>query len=178
MHFFVEGATDAELIRAVVLPRLGIVNTSEQDLAVETYASRDPKKNAGVFCTLLKQGYDCYILADLDTSACITDAKTRLLKTNFVFTGRQRPADLQRRIIIVCPEIEAWYLAGLPPDNILNFSVASHTDAVTKERFKNLCQQHGVDYWVALRQILKEYDWNLAKTRNRSLNYFATRLGL
>ncbi|MCX7926245.1 MAG: hypothetical protein N2554_10605 [Fimbriimonadales bacterium] len=100
------------------------------------------------------------------------------MKEHFDFKGLRRPPDLQRRILVVCPEIEAWYLAGVVSNNSLGVPIYSSTDSLTYEEFKRLCQRLGRGEEEVYRQILNEYDWNLAKTRNRSLHYFATRLRL
>lgn len=177
-RFFVEGPRDADFLKKVVLPRLNVATLEELDESVITYSGVEATKNAGFFCASLQQGYKSYILIDLDSSPCVTAAKQHALKKRFNFKGLRRPPDLERKVFVVCPEIEAWYLAGVPSNNSLGIPVYSSTDDLTKERFEQICRQIGENSIDVVLKILDDYDWNLAKTRNRSLNYFAIRLGL
>lgn len=59
---------------------------------------------------------------------------------------------------MVCPEIEAWYFAGVVSNNSLGILAYSSTDNLTYEGFKKLCQQLGRGEEEMYQQILKEYD--------------------
>ncbi len=175
--FLVEGAVDETFIKEVVLPLLPPRPVPAQ---VQLFAERDSKGNAGVLHTALQQGFDTYILTDLNNSPCITAAKTKCLRNNFRFKGSQI-SEFMPIVLVACPEIEAWYLAGLPSANPFSVAPPHSTDALTKEQFNALLgdqlPQDGLRL-PFLRQLLEYYDWQLARTRNQSLAYFARRLEL
>lgn len=88
----------------------------------------------------------------------------------------------QDKIIVVERTIQAWYLAGLSPDNRLRIKVPRDIDLYNKQRFVQLIQptlsRSGGSIVETRIQILEEYDWELALSRSRSLRYFAMRLGM
>ncbi len=178
--FMVEGAEDALFLEKVLFPRL-----TEMPLPPEIirFAQRRPQHRAEIFYKHISQGYEAYILADLNSAPCVTEAKQRVIKEQFNnFKGlRVRHLQIERRIIIVCPEIEAWYLAGLRNDNPFGIQTSQTTDSLTKEKTDelvgNLIGSLG-GRLLFMRAVLNDYDWELAKTRNQSLRYFAGRLGL
>jgi len=71
-------------------------------------------------------------------------------------------------------EIESWYLAILDDGKCKEFGVPSfRTDDVTKEQFNGLIPKKfdsGIDF---MREILKSFDIEIAKRKNRSFKYFA-----
>jgi len=108
---------------------------------------------------------DYILVTDMDTP-CVTAKKKKIQR-------RFRNVD-EDRIMVVRKEIESWYLAILDDGKCKEFGVPSfRTDDVTKEQFNGLIPKKfdsGIDF---MREILKSFDIEIAKRKNRSFKYFA-----
>lgn len=117
-----------------------------------------------------KSKHNYLFLSDLDIDKfdCITSRKEKRINT---YDGLE-----SSKIIIVKAEIESWYLAGV--DNTLpqfkNFDIPDNTESVTKEEFDLMMEEY--DKEDILMEISKSYDFNLAKKRNSSFNYFINKI--
>jgi predicted solute-binding protein len=79
-------------------------------------------------------------------------------------------------MIIVVAEIESWYIAGLKKEKAIEWKIEEieKTELVTKEVFNQLYFKRFNSRLDFMQEILKEYDYELAKERNASFNYFFT----
>ncbi len=169
IYFFVEGMDDEIFIKQTLFPKL-----IDYSIRIIKYAQNTALKNAQYVRAIRNQaGCEYLILADKDRVPCISGRKQQVIER---FDSRVE----QQHIVIVETTIEAWYLAGLPPKNPLKIEVPLTTDTVDKDRFASLAkhlQKRKTLLEIKL-SILEHWDWELALKRNRSLNYFAHRLGL
>lgn len=170
----VEVADDKRFVEQIVLPRL---HTWSQKL-VREYSQIGNRGLATIVQGFTRSGWDYLILGDKDAYPCISQRKSSLAER---FGGVP-----QDRIIVVERTvertIEAWYLAGLSPNNRLRIEVPRDIDLYNKQRFVQLIQpilgKSGGSIVEIKIQILEEYDREFALNRSRSLQYFASRLGI
>ena len=79
------------------------------------------------------------------------------------------------RVLIVCKEIESWYLAGLTDNDCKKMGIAdslNDTDHLSKEQFLGLMPGRfgsKTDFMLAILQV---FDHETARARNRSFRYF------
>ena len=79
------------------------------------------------------------------------------------------------RVLIVCKEIESWYLAGLTDNDCKKMGIPdslNDTDHLSKEKFLGLMPERfgsKTDFMLA---ILDLFDLDTARSRNRSFRYF------
>ncbi len=169
LFLFVEGRDDWLFIQRILLPRLG-----HNRCRINTYAESGKDEIVRIVRSIRKQGGNEYIvLADKNKAPCISKRKEQVIK-------RFDDEIEQQYIIIVETTIEAWYLAGLPPENSLKIDVPSITDSIDKSQFENLTEhlrKRRKSSEIKL-SILELWDWDWALKRNRSFNYFVQRLGL
>ena len=117
----------------------------------------------------------CIGVADIDSAPCISKRKQEKQREEFKSLDKNR-------IIIVVKEIESWYLAGLDDKacrklEITNFDI---TDSITKSRFDHLWHRSkkfdsDIDF---MQELLKAFDIETAKRKNKSFGYFAEKYGL
>jgi len=169
--FLVEGFTDQLFLQHVILPALaGKYDHIEQP---RTYQGDRPTDRRGLFRSWSRRG-NSYVLADRNPSPCISAAKERLRR------GFDN-AHVEHCTIIVVPEIEAWYAAGIGSQFCQqhNITIPTDTSHLDKNAFAKLLQKANLSLDLDFRmEILKQYDLMLARTRNASLDYFCQRIGL
>ena len=159
---WVEGDSDRRLFEAVVKPRL---EAADVEVLVLTYRQRKTDEVNRKLLSMARQRFKRLFLTDLDSAPCITDRKEK---------AKDRYASLEdKEIIVVCPEIESWYLAGLSTEGAaaLKMKPPSSTDRVTKqdlERMRPARLDSQLDFLV---ELLKYFDWSTACQRNRSFAY-------
>ena len=79
------------------------------------------------------------------------------------------------KVFIVCYEIESWYLAGLTNSAKQKLKIKknfNHTDTLTKEFFISTMPSQfksKIDYMI---EILKNYDYDFARDKNKSYSLF------
>ncbi len=171
LYLFVEGVDDERLIDGVVRPR---VEAFIDHLTVVRYAQETTAKSTG-YLRALKRSADneIFVLADRDKAPCITRRKEQVIERF------NQEIDF-KQIIIVETTIEAWYLAGLATDNPLKIAIPTTTDSIDKQKFEQMTRhlrRRFTPQQIKV-NILNCWDWDLALARNRSLLYFAQRLGL
>jgi len=166
----VEGPSDSRFFDKVVKPefereydKVRIVKYSEmrKELVIELIDE-------------FKANDDHYIcVGDVDKAPCISAKKQEMREGKF----EDVPDD---RIVIVVKEIEGWYLAGLNDDSCkrFGFSPLSSTDKTGKGRFKKLQRVKFSSDKNFMLEILKSFDIETAKCKNKSFKYFAEKYGL
>lgn len=166
----VEGADDRRFVEQIVFPRLH----SWSQRIVKEYAQLSRPELEAIIRVYNISGWNYFILGDKDASPCISQRKSSLSER---FGGVP-----QDKIIVVERTIEAWYLAGLSPDNHLRIEVPRDIDSCNKQKFEQVAQpirkKSGDTILQIKNRLLEEYDWQLALNRSRSLRYFATKLGI
>ena len=113
-----------------------------------------------------------YIFArDFNDSPCITAKKERI-------TGEFKQIT-EDKIIVVVKEIESWYLAGLDENTSKKVGIRKKirtANRITKEEFNQLIPKN-MPRIEFMRNILENYDVEIAKRRNRSFGYFLNKWG-
>lgn len=134
--------------------------------------AQEPTKKITNFLKSIKAMNSHYLfLCDINDSSCVT-AKKQHIKREY---KKIIKAD---RIIILIKEIESWYLAGLGDKYLkeLGIKVFRKTDNITKEQFNNLMPRKFDSRVDFMSEILKRFSVETAKKKNKSFNYFMSKL--
>ncbi len=117
----------------------------------------------------------CIGVADIDSASCISKRKQEKQREEFKSLDKNR-------ITIVVKEIESWYLAGLDDKACRELEIAKFdtTDSITKNRFDHLWRRNRkfdsvIDF---MQEILKAFDIETAKQKNKSFRYFVKKYRL
>ena len=77
--------------------------------------------------------------------------------------------------MVVCREIESWYLAGLNDDSRRKIKIRrrfNKTDSISKEQFDRMMPERFVSRIDFMQEIMKLFDRETASTKNTSFEYF------
>ncbi|MCY3684239.1 MAG: hypothetical protein OXH16_22825 [Gemmatimonadetes bacterium] len=109
---------------------------------------------------------DYIFVADMDESPCVTAKKERITS--------QFEKLSEDRILVVCREIESWYLAGLNDDSCSEIDIRTikNTDRISKEQFNRMMPEKFVSRIDFMQEIMKLFDLETASTKNTSFEYF------
>jgi hypothetical protein len=167
LYLLVEGDDDERFANRVVIPRL----SSHYDyLQSWKYAQQKREKVDAFLRSIKAMGADYFLLADIDEHHCFPEKRKAVL---------QKFAELSHeQTLIVVREIESWYLAGLPADNLWGLKVPADTSDVSKEQFDAAIPKAFDSRIDCMIEMLKLFDLNTAGARNASFDYFARRCGL
>lgn len=166
---WVEGDTDHRFFEKVVRPQLSPVY---DQVLVLMYRQKKTSNINKLLTAMSHQGFAHLFIADMDAAPCVTVRKTKL---------RERyPTVEDDEIIVVCREIEGWYLAGLTGEgaSALKIAVSNATDQVTKEILAAQRPRHIDSQLYFLIELLKYFDVTTACSRNQSFSYLRRKLGL
>ena len=126
---------------------------------------------------------DSLLVADLDQSPCVTDRKKRVFSTFRTLernVGAVASFQSPTEVLIVCKEIESWYLAGLSDAGCKRIGIStsfSNTDHITKEQFDEIMPSGFKTRVAFMEAILKSFDLETARSKNRSFQYFMRKHG-
>ena len=128
---------------------------------------------------------DLIIVADLDESPCVTDRKERIPSGFRSLSAGQSPGQptgpfSSTRILIVCREIESWYLAGLNDEECKRLGLTTtidNTDRISKEQFLDLMPDRFDSKSEFMLEILRVFDHETARSKNSSFRYFMQKYG-
>ena len=126
---------------------------------------------------------DLVIVADMDESPCVTDKKERILssfRSLSAGTGRSTELSSSTRILIVCREIESWYLAGLNDEECERLGLTTtidNTDRISKEQFLSLMPHRYNSKAEFMLEVLRVFDHETARSKNTSFRYFMQKYG-
>ncbi len=171
LFVFVEGADDERFAKLLLVPALLARWDHVQTIP---YASRQNKWEwvSRVIASIRSMPADYWLLADRNSEPCVSAAKSRI---KHAIRGLD-PA----RVLVVAPEIEAWYAAGVPArhQKRLGLERTGRTVELTKEQFEPLMPKRyrGAADWKV--EILKVFVVSEARKRNGSFAYAAGKLGL
>jgi len=167
-YIFVEGKTDKIFIENIILKNISI---SYSKIIVMPYSEKQDEIKK--FIRSLKNNY--FILCDLDShgdkniNASIRKARKKEDFGNIL--------NLQN-IFVVIEMIEAWYLAGLNQTftNQKKLPYEINTEILDKNKLKP--NNKSLITIEIQEDIFKNYNLQLAITRNQSLNYFVNKYSL
>lgn len=162
LWLWVEGPDDERFARYVLEP---LLKQRYDQIDIVQYAERSKKYVDSLMKSIEAMGADYLLLGDKDKSPCITGAKERICK--------QYRSVSWERIVVVLPEIEGWYVAGLDDASwqALGLGPRVHSDSVNKERFDDIVGGKK-EHISAMVEILKSYNSVTAKRHNLSFAYF------
>ena len=126
---------------------------------------------------------DSLLVADLDQSPCVTHRKMRILSTFRTLernVGAVASFHSPTEVLIVCKEIESWYLAGLSDAGCKRIGIStsfSDTDHITKEQFDEIMPSGFKTRIAFMEAILQSFDLETARAKNRSFQYFMRKYG-
>lgn len=112
-----------------------------------------------------------FVLKDINNAPCVTTRKNGIKRK---YGDR---VDI-RKIVIIIKEIESWYLAGLSDRscNELKISTFRDTDNITKEKFNQLIPKKFDSRIDFMTEILKRFSVEIARKKNKSFNYFMSKI--
>ena len=172
LYIFVEGDRDEDFFERIVKPRL--VDRYNKIIIIK-YAQKRIEYINSYIRSILSMNANYIFIADIDNSPCKT-AKKEELKKRF-------PNLEKDKIIIVVKEIESWYLAGLDEKACKKLGIRcfDNTDSITKEDFKHIysnsihSKRPEIDFYL---NIIKNYNINIAKRKNRTFGHFCSKFSI
>lgn len=164
---FVEGPDDERFVKFVVTPL--VLNTYDQ-VIIKKYAN-EKKGTIKQYVKAFRKNnmFDYYFTRDMDAETCVEKRKKSL-----------KFGQDESKVIIVCREIESWYLAGLDQSQCKTLRVTHHrnTESVSKEQFDKLIPPRTASRTAFLIQVLTRFSLKAAKSQNTSFRYFAGKLNI
>ena len=163
-----EGNDDERFFERVIKP---IFEKKYDSVRSWLYAQKQTKTVKNLLRSIKAMGSDYFFWGDINSLPCMTAKKNRITK--------RYGAGLDiNNIIIVVKEIESWYLAGLDDKarKELGIRTFSNTDNITKEKFEELIPKKFDSRIDLMMEILKRFSVETAKQKNRSFNYFMSKV--
>jgi len=155
LFLFVEGPDDERFVRN---------HYRNRNIKPINYACMSSKTVNNMLKAIKSSNSSYLFLAD-------SDGATSIIKKQKVINKYSECENSQ--IVIVCFEIESWYLAGLNRQDSQKLGVKfiSLTDAVTKEQFNSMIpkKMSRLDF---LLELLRKFDNDVASQRNTSYRSF------
>ena len=164
LFIFVEGDDDERFFDRLIRPIYEHIYDYVQHWK---YSQQKLKKINGFLNSIDAMQADYIFVADMDDSPCVTDRKEQI-KSQFKKLS-------ENRILVVCREIESWYLAGLNDDARRQIKIRrsyNNTDRISKEQFDRMMPQKFVSRIDFMQEIMKLFDRETASSKNTSFEYF------
>ncbi len=163
LFILVEGDDDERFFDRVIIPLYEQICDHVQ---IWKYSQQKLKKVNGFLNSIHAMQADYIFVADMDDSPCITAKKERI-------TSQFKKLS-EDRILVVCREIESWYLAGLNDDSCSEIDIRTikNTDRISKEQFNRMMPQKFVSRIDFMQEIMKLFDRETASSKNNSFKYF------
>ncbi len=164
LYIWVEGRYDDLFFDRVVRP---LLEGRYDWVQVVQYAEEEPEWRRSYIRNIQSRQDASYIyVTDLNAAPCVT------AKKDDVRGGMRQLEDA--RVLVVVPEIEAWYLAGLNAEHSARLGIGElvATDQITKEEFTRL-RPRGFNFDLAfMLEILDCFSVEAARAKNASFDYF------
>ena len=163
LFIFIEGNDDERFFEKIIVPKL---KEKYNALQILKYAKVKNKKIDSFLKSVKAMGAEYIYATDINLAPCVTAKKQETL-------NKLKNID-DDRIIVVIKEIESWYLAGLDGENSrkLGISPCNNTNNYTKEQFNGLIPIKFDSRTDFMQEILKYFQVEIAKQKNRSFRYF------
>ena len=168
---FVEGFEDEMFMTRIFRPRL---ETQYSHVYIHQYAQRSSEQiraHTRSLAKLAEKGHLFFLFADSEQGRCIRKVRQEIAEHYEI---------PESQVLVVRPEIEAWYCAGVPDSNKFKVQLPPTVDDISKEAFARLFgkRAQGSERKLLLSEVLDVYDWDLALQRSSSLRYCALKLGI
>ncbi len=169
LFIWVEGLDDLRFFNRIICPSFEM----KYDLVeVVPYANLKKEKINNYIRSIEAMDADYMYVTDINDAPCITFRKEG---------KKEKFSNLhENKIIVVIKEIESWYLAGLDEACSKKCGIRSFntTDTIVKEEFDNVIPKKfsssRIDF---MQEILKYFDLEVAKQKNKSFSYFLEKHG-
>lgn len=168
LHLFVEGGDDKIFFDNIIVPKV----LGYQTIETVEYAKKSLQQIDDYMHNIIARNGEYWYFTDLNSALCITAKKDRV---------KQSIKNIDPdKIIIVKPEIESWYYAGLSEAyfqqlGVTNYHKFKNTDYLTKEKFNQSIPKKYQDSRINFMQKILEYyqiDIVTENQTNKSLAYF------
>ncbi len=162
-YVFVEGDDDERFFRRILCSRL---EKHYDRVQIVKYAQMEKRKIRKFIHTLERKSTEYVLVRDLDRYPCVTALRNQI-------AGRYGIGD-EQRIVVVIPEIEAWYVAGIEREilrQIAGVRRLAIPPRVTKQWF-NIIIPQSIPRSVFMNRIIERFDPSLAQRRSESFRYF------
>ena len=184
LYVLLEGYDDVRFFEGVIEP----IFAEQYDYVHFWTYSQQKKEKVNDFLNSIRAMQtdglaDSLLVADLDESPCVTDRKERVFSTFRALEGNVGAVAsllFATEVLIVCKEIESWYLAGLSDTSCQRIGISvsfSSTDQITKEQFDRLNPGRFKTRIQFMEAILQSFDLETARSQNRSFQYFMRKYG-
>jgi hypothetical protein len=174
LYIWVEGPDDKEFFDKVIKPRFER-KYGRGKVHIRQYSEMKNEEVISLIKGLKARGHDCIGVADINKAPCVSERKREKQGEEF------RDID-EDKIVIVVRKIESWYLAGLDSDACkkLGITELKNTDKVAKGKFDSLWRRNKrFNFRLDFRsELLKFFDIETAKKKNKSFRYFVEKYGL
>lgn len=164
LYVWVEGGADRQFFNRVLRPLL----VSQYDLIeVVQYAQKELRRRRDFLRSIQSNQAASYIyMTDLDAAPCVTAKKEDV-------RGRMKRVEVDR-VMVVVPEIEGWYLAGLNAEHSARPGIGElvATDQITKEEFTRMRPRGFASNREFMLEILDCFSVEAAREKNASFDYF------
>ena len=163
LFILVEGDDDERFFDRLIKPLYEQICDHFQ---IWKYSQQKLKKVNGFLNSINAMQADYIFVADMDDSPCVTDRKERIT-SHFMNLSEDR-------ILVVCREIESWYLAGLNDDarREIKIRTIDNTDHISKEQFDRMMPERFDSRIDFMQEIMKLFDRETALSKNTSFEYF------
>ena len=162
LFILLEGDDDERFFDRVIKPKYERIYDYVQ---LWKYAQAKKQKVNGFLRSINAMQAEYLFVSDMDESPCVTDKKARIASKFEKLS--------EERILIVCREIESWYLAGLNDEGCKQIGIppSYDTDRMSKEQFAGMVPKKFVSRIDFMQEIMKVFDRKTALTRNTSFGY-------
>jgi hypothetical protein len=164
LFILVEGPDDKRFFEKIVRPLLQEPYTH---VRLWMYSREKIERRRNLIKSIKAMAGDYIYVADINTAECVPSRKEKIM---------QKIGIEEEKVIVVVREIEGWYLAGVRVEHSkkLGISEIRDTDNITKEDFNRLIPTKDSRI-VFMERILRDYDVDTGKEKNKSLKYFLNR---
>jgi len=169
LHIWVEGRDDQRFFERVAKPSFE-KEYGRGRVHIRQYRRIKNDVVVDLIESFRKKDDDCICVADINSAPCVSGRKEEKQEEEF------KNVD-ENEIVIVVKEIEGWYLAGLDEEACKRLGIVAfdNTDEVAKAGFDSLRRENKI---VFRQEILRFFDIETAKRKNKSFRYFVKKYGL
>jgi hypothetical protein len=168
LFILLEGDDDERFFEKIVK---SVLQKRYSAIKIWKYSQQKQERMVNLVKSINSMKADYIFARDFNDSPCITAKKESI-------TGKFKQIT-EDKIIVVVKEIESWYLAGLDENTSKKVGIRKKIrteDRITKEDFNQLIPKN-MPRIEFMRNILENYDVEIAKRRNRSFGYFLNKWG-
>lgn len=166
----IEGDDDKDFFDRVIKPRF---ERKYRPIVLWKYSQKSSEE-VNQFLEIEKKKNSEYIfVTDNDKLRCVPKRKVEVQE-------KYDSIDDKSKILLVVRKIEGWYFAGLDEDACerLGLSPFKTTDKIGKGKFKKAQRVSSRSRINFMQGVLRLFDIETAKCKNRSFKYFAEKYGL